>query len=81
MARINGQSFYVNLVSMSREEAAITLAILLSTYCASDEDLRKIGKAIGIEEPVRPLLDSVGSKIDEDWPEMLAKTLAILEDN
>ncbi len=78
MAKLNSP-FYINMLSPSREEAAVTLALLLTAFCYSDEDLQNIGRAIGLNEPVRPLIDSMGRKLDEDWEEMLAKTLAILE--
>ncbi len=78
MARINNP-FYVNLVSPTREETAVTLALLLTACCWSDEDLQNMGKAIGIEGEVRPLIESMGARLDDDWGEMLAKTLAANE--
>ena len=71
MASINNP-FYLNLVSPTREEAAITVALLLNVYVyGSDEELNALGEAIGIRGEVRPLIESIGTKLDDNWSEML----------
>ena len=76
MASINRDQFYINMVPFDREEAAVTLALLLTACCWSDEDLQQLGKNIGVKGNVRKMIEHIGTKMDADWDEMLSKTMA-----
>lgn len=72
MASVNNQ-FYFNLVNPTREEAVVTVALLLNVCVySSDEELNILGEAIGLQEPVRPLIEAMGRKLDDNWDEMLS---------
>lgn len=77
MAASINDFIYINLVSFDREEAVITLSLLLSASLCSDEELQAMGEAIGFEGNVRETIDQVGSKIDVNWKEMLDKTIEL----
>lgn len=78
MASINRDQFYINMVPFNREEAAVTLALLLTACCWSDDDLQRLGKTIGVEGNIREKIEHIGTKMDADWDEMLSKTMAAL---
>lgn len=69
--------FYFNMVSLTREETAVTLTALLTMLSISDEDARNIEKAVGLKD-MKTLIENVGSKLDDNWEEMAAKTLAMV---
>lgn len=78
MARIR-EPFYINMVCLSREEAALVLSLLLGALQSSDEELDALGKNIGfVNVNVRETIMSLGETIDDDWDEMveLAKQAA-----
>ncbi len=76
MANISNPFCYFNMVSLTREETAVTLTALLTMLAISDEDMRNIENATGISN-IKPLIEKVGSKLDDNWEEMVAKTLAM----
>ncbi len=78
MASINRDRFYINMVTFDREEAAVTLALLLTACCWSDEDLHQLGQNIGVKGDVREMIEKIGHKMDADWGDMWAKTMAAL---
>lgn len=72
MATINQSSFYVNLVTLNREEAAVALCLILGALSESDEVLDAMGANIGIKDyKVRDLLLELGNKIDDNFEDML----------
>ena len=71
MARIR-EPFYINMVCLSREEAALVLSLLLRALQSSDEELDAMGKNIGfVDVNVRETMMSLGKSIDDDWDEMV----------
>ena len=76
MATINNPFCYFNMVSLTREETAVTLTALLTMLSISDEDMRNIEKATGIRN-IKPLIEKTGAKLDDNWEEMAEKTLAM----
>ena len=78
MASINRDQFYINMVPFNREEAAVTLALLLTACCWSDEDLQQLGQTIGVNGNIREMIETIGAKMDADWNEMLEMTKAAL---
>jgi len=77
MANINNPFCYFNMVSLTREEAAVTLTALLTMLSVSDEDAHNIEKATGLKD-IKSLVMKVGSKLDDNWDEMAEKTLAMV---
>lgn len=77
MARINSP-FYINMVSPTREETAITLMLLINAHFAPDEELQSMGESIGFKGDVRQVIDSMGEKLDDDWEEMLMQARKII---
>lgn len=78
MASINRDRFYINMVTFDREETAVTLALLLTACCWSDEDLQRLGENIGVTGNIREKIERIGAKMDADWNDMLAKTMTAL---
>ena len=71
MARIS-DPFYINMIHLSREEAALVLSLLLGALQSSDEELDALGKNIGfVDVDVRETIMSLGETIDSDWNEMV----------
>jgi hypothetical protein len=77
MARISNP-FYINMISPTREETAITLALLINAHFAPEEELQRIGESIGLTGNVRQVIDSMGEKLDDDWEEMLEQARNII---
>lgn len=76
MADISNPFCYFNMVSLTREETAVTLTALLTMLVISDGDVRNIENATGISD-IKSLVGKVGSKLDDNWDEMVEKTLAM----
>lgn len=76
MATINNPFCYFNMVSLTREETAVTLTALLTMLSIPDEDMHNIEKATGIRN-IKPLIEKAGAKLDDNWEEMAEKTLAM----
>lgn len=77
MARISSP-FYINMVSPTREETAITLMLLINAHFAPEEELQSMGESIGFTGNVRQVVDSMGEKLDDDWDEMLDQARKII---
>lgn len=79
MASINNP-FYINLVNLSREEAAVVLTGLLGLYVTDDATLEETRKQIGLPDGTnfRDLIQSAGSKVDDNWDEMLSAVLEVM---
>lgn len=77
MASINNPFCYFNMVSLTREETAVTLTALLTMLGVSDEDARNIENATGIKD-IKTHIRKVGAKLDDNWEEMEAKVLAMV---
>jgi hypothetical protein len=79
MASINNP-FYINLVNLSREEAAVVLTGLLGLYVTDDATLEETRKQMGLPDGTnfRDIIQSAGHKIDDDWAEMLSDVLTIM---
>lgn len=77
MADIRNPFCYFNMVSLTREETAVTLTALLTMLSISDEDARNIEQATGLKD-MKTLIEKVGHKLDNNWEEMAAKTLALV---
>lgn len=71
MARIS-DPFYIKVLCLSREEAALVLSLLLGALQVSDEDLEAFGKSIGLKDVnIRKAIMSLGESIDDDWDKMV----------
>lgn len=78
MARLS-DPFYINMVCLSREEAALVLSLLLGALQSSDEELDALGKSIGfVNINVRETIMSLGEVIDDDWDEMVERATELL---
>lgn len=77
MANISNPYCYINMVSLTREETAITLTALLTMLSVSDEDAKNIENATGIKG-IKTLIRKAGAKLDDNWAEMEARTLSMV---
>lgn len=82
MARINSDQFYINMITLNREQAALLLTLLLSAMTKTDEELQEIGRTIGFDENVcvRKLLIQMGSMVDDDWSKMVANLCQMINE-
>lgn len=72
--------FYINMVTLSREDALLLLSLLLiSATSWSEEDLKDMGDSVGIDGDIRAMLTELGRKIDVNWDVFEQEALKLLE--
>lgn len=72
--------FYINMVTLSREEALLLLSLLLiSATSWSEEDLKDMGDQVGIDGDIRAMLTELGRKIDVNWDVFEQEALKLFE--
>lgn len=77
MASISNDRFYINMLTLTREESALILAMLITFLNQDDSVLDHIGDNMGIDN-VRARLEALGCVIDEDWDDMYAMSKELL---
>lgn len=77
MASISNDRFYINMVTLTREESALILAMLIAFLNQDDSVLDQMGDNIGVDN-VRARLEALGCMIDEDWDDMYAMSKELL---
>lgn len=77
MASINNDRFYINMLTLTREESALILAMLLTFLNQDDSVLDQMGDNIGVDN-VMARLEELGHRIDEDWDDMYAMSKELL---
>lgn len=77
MASISNDRFYINMVTLTREEAALILAMLIAFLNQDDSVLDQMGDNMGVDN-VRARLEALGCMIDEDWDDMYAMSKELL---
>lgn len=78
MASISNDRFYINMVTLTREESALILAMLITFLNQDDSVLDQMGDNMGVDN-VRARLEALGCMIDEDWDDMYAMSKELLE--
>lgn len=63
--------FYIGVITLNRDEAALVLTLLLGALVQSDGNLDRIGKSVGGVTEVRQKLMAIGADIDDNWDEMV----------
>lgn len=77
MASISNDRFYINMVTLTREESALILAMLIAFLNQDDSVLDQMGNNMGVDN-VRARLEALGCMIDEDWDDMYAMSKELL---
>lgn len=77
MASISNDRFYINMVTLTREESALILAMLITFLNQDDSVLDQMGDNMGVDN-VRARLEALGCMIDEDWDDMYAMSKELL---
>lgn len=77
MASISNDRFYINMVTLTREESALVLAMLIAFLNQDDSVLDQMGGNMGVDN-VRARLEALGCMIDEDWDDMYAMSKELL---
>lgn len=77
MASISNDRFYINMVTLTREESALILAMLITFLNQDDSVLNQMGDNMGVDN-VRARLEALGCMIDEDWDDMYAMSKELL---
>lgn len=77
MASIKKDQFYINMLTLTREESALILAMLIAFLNQDDSVLDQMGDNMGVDN-VRARLEALGCVIDEDWDDMYAMSKELL---
>ena len=77
MASIKNDRFYINMLTLTREESALILAMLITFLNQDDSILDQMGDNMGVDN-VRARLEALGCMIDEDWDDMYAMSKELL---
>lgn len=77
MASIKKDQFYINMLTLTREESALILAMLITFLNQDDSILDQMGDNMGVDN-VRARLEALGCLIDEDWDDMYAMSKELL---
>lgn len=77
MASIKKDQFYINMLTLTREESALILAMLITFLNQDDSVLDQMGNNMGVDN-VRARLEALGCVIDEDWDDMYAMSKELL---
>ena len=77
MASIKNDRFYITMLTLTREDSAFIVAMLITFLNQDDSILDQMGDNMGVDN-VRARLEALGCLIDEDWDDMYAMSKELL---